>query len=159
MSGFSDFVDESGVTRLRARAPRGGGALAVVRVPITFDTPGLTAPGAGLTLYQPTDGDLYIGSWVSIPATVWDGATPVLNTGPLGDLGHYIAALDLTGTDAQTGSGDTTTPRKSEGGTDLWGTAELLHADPIIGRIDDGAGGNPGAAQGVGEIVLVLIPA
>jgi hypothetical protein len=151
----------------RAIGAAGGGSqtVKVVRVPIAFDTPDLTFPGAGITIYEPTDGEVYLGSYCTIPVTAWDGTTPRLSTGPLGDLGHYLSG-GLDAVDQATFSGDTTQPASANRSGSVFtgsGVMEILHADPIVALVDDGAGGDPNdptpMTQGEGEIVIVILAA
>lgn len=174
MSTTYHLRNESGIevfTGTIAPAPGGSSSVRRVLFPFTFATPNLLI---GVVVATLADGETLIATsginkagtpTLYIP-TAWNGTTPkgTLAADNRSDApSDFGDTQDMTLADAATiGSGN-----------DLWATGNYAAAlaasngslqargGPIdlVFRVDDGGGGDPGASQGVAQIVLVILAA
>ncbi len=140
--------------------PGGGSQPVYVRLPISFDTPGLVL--TGIPFHTVTAGDFVPAPggadnscfFVTEP---WDGTTPVLHVRPAGGS-NYGVPLDLTESPTTDGNGGTYPNTGDPGLFGGWG-AFLPPAGDLEVMVDDGSAGDPVSTQGAGELVFVYIPA
>jgi hypothetical protein len=149
--------------------PPGGGSqpVKIVRIPFVFNTTNLVL--TGISLYAPSVGDILDinESYVSV-RQAWDGSTPSLtfysgvNTNGIGAPN----IIDLTSDDASSaidGNGDVVGAYGNialvQGGSFPEAPWRFTTTNPFGMFVSDGTGGDPGSSQGIGEIILVIIPA
>lgn len=134
----------------------GSQPIQVYKVPIAFDTPGIVTTGVA-TGYTAAVGDLLIILAYSI-TTAWNGTSPygALRIGSNDPFtGGGINPNDMTVTDSDLNNGTSGPP---VGGS--LGTTIVNQAGAVTFLIfNNDSGGDPGASQGVGNIVFMVVPA
>lgn len=133
----------------------GGGPQPVAAKAFAFDTPGIVLTGIEAFTLPAGTAFLPYSGYNSI-AESFDGTTPVLHLGVLGDLTRYDsdilgAALDLAVAADNTSVPGAAAPTKSQFNTL---SVVLTQAVTFTLMIDDGSGGDPGNTAGSGLLAF-----
>lgn len=130
----------------------------ILRVPIAFNTPGLVL--SGIPVYTPKIGDLV---WPGVSLwTPWDGAgTPQFYVHSQGAAyaSDNILNSGLVPADVDYAQGANWALLTGASPVAISGAYRAVTATPLRVVVDDGTGGDPGATQGAGEIVLIVAAA
>lgn len=147
---MAQLIDASGVVVFEGTIVGGGSQPKIVRFPFAFDTSGIVL--TGVDIYTPAATEVLLTLSISV-TTAWNGTTPALHLyseGETPDSGDLGTGLD----EANSARGS-----HMEGIATTQGGRLFLDATPLVAMIDDGAGGDPGATQGEGELVLLIAAA
>lgn len=131
-----------------------GGVLKEVRVPFSWNAPGLTN---GIIVYKPKPGERMLpGSFISIPTIAFDGSTPWLQVRFQDET--VIDAFILLRADQIDGHHDSLGHMRRPDPRSVYYDAGDYFGDttPLMLILDDGAGGNPGSTQGEGIVRLLI---
>ncbi len=151
-----DVLTADGAGNATWEAGGGSQPVAVVRVPITFDTPNIGTTGAAL--YTPALGDIISIAYVN-NITPWNGTNPsgyCFAQGSGDPRGESIIGFDPTGTNT------TSTPTFDIATNPFFGVAALIAtaATPVVVAVlNSSDGSDPGATAGELELVLLVLKA
>jgi hypothetical protein len=153
------WVDADGTVRLTGTFVGGGSqAFNVLRAPVAFDTPGVVVTGVPLG-YTPEVGELLAFAGMTI-STAWNGTTPrgyiyMQGADPLVTGDSFLSGIHLSSADGPSGSFGFTVGNAA--GFTLYPDVVSVSA-PMMFVVDNNSGGDPGASQGEGEVILIFVP-